>query len=111
MVGPPYETALRLIAIAQDHWATIDGQAAERGVDYFSLSPDQFFNAIWWWAVQRVKDPERFETQLAAPLKVGPEVSERELEADGASFMAFAAAMGVAAPTADAVPSDSTSGG
>jgi len=56
--------------------------------------------------MHRVRDPELFEAQLDAPLKIGDEVSDAELEADASAFMAFAAAVGVTPPeSAQVVPS------
>lgn len=100
MVRPPYEAVVRLLANAERYWPEIDGEAASRGADYFALPVDRFLNAIQWWVVQRVKDPERFKATLADPF-VGRRlkaVTEDDIEADGASFMAFAAAMGVKPP-------------
>jgi hypothetical protein len=53
---------------------------------------------------QRVKDPERFVADLDRPLSGGgpTTVTERDLEEDGSSFMAFAAMMGVKTPVAEA---------
>lgn len=98
MVRPPYATVIRLLGIAEEHWAAIDGQAAERGVDYLTLPFDRFCNAIYWWAVQRVKDKDHFDYELAKPipgLLVGTEVTPEDLDQDAESFMSFAAAMGV----------------
>jgi hypothetical protein len=50
--------------------------------------------------LQRVKDPERFLAELERP--VGTKlraVTEDDIAADGASFMAFASMMGVRPPT------------
>lgn len=56
--------------------------------------------------MQRVKDVERFLRDLEKPLPgvvaAGAEVTERELEADAQSFMAFASAFGVKPPKANA---------
>ena len=103
MVRPPYEAVERLVAYAERYWAEIDGEAASRGADYLALPLDRFLNAIQWWIVQRVKDPERFKAELDGPLPGrAREVTERDIEADGASFMAFASMMGVAPPKANA---------
>jgi hypothetical protein len=56
--------------------------------------------------VQRQKKPEDFERLLEKPVPLpmsayvnfGAAVTEYELEADGASFMAFASALGIAPP-------------
>jgi hypothetical protein len=65
---------------------------------------DRFFNYIYWWATKRVKDIERFEHHLYAPIpgeKATDEVVEQELE----DFSAFASAFGmVAKPPAPEQP-------
>ena len=93
----PYYTAARLVSIAADHWTAIDGQAAERGINYFDLEFDRFLNAIHWWAVQRVKDPERWVHDLEQPPR-GMVVTDVDLDHDASSFLAFASAMGVKPP-------------
>jgi len=48
---------------------------------------------------QRVKDPERWIAELERPLGGGARnASDRELQQDADSFMAFASAFGVALP-------------
>jgi hypothetical protein len=101
VVRPPYHPTQRLFGIAEEHWQTIDGEAASNGVDYFQLPVDRFLNAIWWWAINRVRDQERFEHQLNA-IPVGATVTEEDIKAEGESFMAFAAVMGVKPPGGDA---------
>ena len=50
--------------------------------------------------MQRVKDPERFLAELERPLDgIGPRVTDQDLERDGESFIAFAAAMGIKPPS------------
>ena len=110
MVRPPYDAVLRLIAYAERYWPEIDGEAASRNADYLGLPFDRFLNAVQWWILQRVKDPERFKADLEMPLS-GPRlrvVTEDDIEADGASFMAFASAMGVKPPTPNADGEGST---
>lgn len=101
MVRAPYVTAVRLTAIAADHWVAIDGESAGRGVELITLPFDRFLNAIQWWAMQRVKDLERFLADLERPAGGGVVVTDRELEQDAASFMAFASAFGVKPPKAN----------
>lgn len=108
MGRPPYQAALRLVVIAQEHWAAIDGEAAQRGVDYFGLTFDRFLNAIHWWAMQRVENPKLFDEELERPLgKTPPPVTQVDLEEDEQSFLAFASVMGVRPPTPQALPSTS----
>lgn len=104
MVGPPYWVVARLCYIAERHWAAIDGEAASHGTDYFDLSVDRFLNAIWWWAVQRVKDSAAWESEmLRAPR--GMQVTAEDLDADAETFLAFASAFGVRPPVpGDAAP-------
>jgi len=100
VVRSPYESVLRLYAYAERYWAEIDGEAASRGADYLALPLDRFLNAVQWWIVQRVKDPERFKAELESPggKPSYREVTEDDIEADAQSFMAFASMMGVKPP-------------
>lgn len=108
MVRPPYGNAAHLVGIAAQHWQAIDGEAASRGADFLQLPFDRFLNVIFWWSVQRVKDVEHFQYDLEKPFPLpmeafvaaGSLVTEAELDADAASFMAFAGAFGVAPPAA-----------
>ena len=105
MVRSPYEAVVRLYAYAERYWAEIDGEAASRGADYLALPLDRFLNAVQWWVVQRVKDPERFKADLETGGKPSYRtVTEEDIEGDGRAFMAFASMMGVKppAPNADA---------
>jgi hypothetical protein len=122
VVRPPYQGCAHLVGVAAQHWAAIDGEAASRGVDLFALGFDRLLNAVYWWAVQRVKEPDKFERTLdehfplpmewilgGGPARAGGlakdgTVTEAELEADAASFMAFASAFGVAPPKAQPKP-------
>jgi len=108
--SPPYWAAARLVSIAADNWSGIDGQAAERGVNYFDLEFDRFLNAIYWWSIQRVKDQEGFIRDLDR-VPVGAVVTAEDLQADADGFMAFAAMVGVKPVVAsgDDVPADLTS--
>jgi hypothetical protein len=64
--------------------------------------------------VQRVKDTDDFRRQLTQPVPLpgsawinyGATVTEHDLEADAASFLAFAGALGIAIPTPGPVPAD-----
>ena len=109
MVRPPYYTCARLVAIADAYWEAIDGEASYHGVDLWALSPQSWFNVIYWWAVQRAKDAERFDFELNRPPPGTALVTEVDLDRDGESFMAFAAAMSMqpkaAAPPGQGVPS------
>ena len=102
MGSPPYPTVLRLIALAGERWAEIDGELAARGIDAFGLRIDRFLNLIYAWYVARVEDRERFEMMLTAPLPgarrrraprtrtpVPTETAEDRQEAEG--FLGFLA--------------------
>jgi hypothetical protein len=97
----PYPAALRLVHIAAEHWASIDGEAAAHGIDYFALDFDRFLNVVQWWAVQRVRDPADFLAELDRPLGVvgRQAVTDRDLDEDARAFTAFASAFGVKPPT------------
>jgi hypothetical protein len=107
VVRPPYQEAAQLVWIAAQRWPIIDGEAAQRGVDYFTLPFDRFLNVVYWWAAQRVKSTDEFDRTLAKPVGLPMSaytgsgmsaVTEYELEADAQSFMAFAGAFGIAPP-------------
>lgn len=58
---------------------------------------------MWWWSSQRVRDVAAFDAELNQPLYgelAGHVVTDRELEEDAQSFMAFAKAVGVPVPRA-----------
>lgn len=97
MVRAPYGAVVRLFAYAERYWAAIDGEAASRGADYLALPVDRFLNAIYWWAVQRMKDVEAFDRELYKPL--GGVVTDDDLAEDESSFVAFASAFGVKSPS------------
>jgi hypothetical protein len=99
MVRPPYQAVVRLYQIADGHWHYIDGEAAITGAgDLLTLPIDRFCNAISWWALQRVKDSEKFLFDLNKPFP--GQVTESDVEQEMADFAAFAAAVGVAKPAA-----------
>jgi hypothetical protein len=95
VVGPPYQVVQRLIGIAGSYWAEIDGQCAASGFDPLDLPPDRFFNFIYYWAVNRVEDRQKFEHELLAPLpgRKRKPISEAEMATEGADFMAFMGTM------------------
>lgn len=88
MAGPPYYAGVRLFFLGEAHWALIDGEASFHGVDLTRLPLDRFCNAIYWWAVQRVEDRDKFDFQLEQSVggRVTPATVDRELD-DFASFM------------------------
>jgi hypothetical protein len=111
--GPPYYSAIRLADIAEAHWDIIDGEASSRGVCLFSLNIQQFLNAIYYWAIQRVKDPQRWKMDLETPPRppkpakgAGVVVTAQELNEAEQSMLSFAAAMGIAPKVTRARKSD-----
>lgn len=88
---PPYPTALRLYAIAEERWAEIEAHYI--AVDLLRLPHAKFLNAVYAWCVQHMApdDREKWDILLTAPLP-GTERSHRpsevEVEAEGAAFLA-----------------------
>lgn len=109
MVGAPYAAAVRLVAIAEEHWAAIDGASGD--LDLLSLPFDRFCNAIQWWAMQRVKDPANWLADLERPprnLASGRRsVTDDDLDQDARAFLAFAQAFGMKPPTTNPAPAAS----
>jgi hypothetical protein len=70
--GTPYEAVVRLHGIAAEHWGTIDGELAAKGIDALSLPPDRFCNLIYAWCLPRLEAKEgakeKFDAQLQAPI-------------------------------------------
>ena len=97
VVGPPYEVAVRLTAIAADHWEAIDGEAALRGIgSYLELPPVRFYNAILSWCLKHVKDTDRFMAKLTAPVPGRVrQASDEDLQREREDFAAFASAVGM----------------
>ena len=84
MVSPPYQTAVRLSAVAASNWAVIDGEFSGQGFDIFTLPFHRFLSVIYSWYVQRlsVEDRRKFEMELTKPLRGTPDhmSDEDELE-------------------------------
>jgi hypothetical protein len=99
----PYYTVLRLLRIAADHWASIDGEAGVKG-DPLDLPFDRFLNHIQHWAVTHTKDPQRLLMDLEKP---PPHrlVTADDLDEDAKAFTSFASMFGVRVP-APAVDDD-----
>jgi hypothetical protein len=97
VVRPPYLSVYRLASVAAQHWGAIDGEASSRGVNLLALSFDSFVNAIYWWAINHVRDVDQFLYELERnDTGERGRVTEADLDADAAAFMAFAGALGVA---------------
>lgn len=91
--GTPYQTALRLYAIADERWPEIE--AAYYEVDLLRFPPAKFLNCVYTWCIARI-DPEKreqWDIQLAEPLpgREKDKPSEATIEAEGAGFMALMA--------------------
>lgn len=84
----PYPAALRLELLGLEHWAELDGQLAESGVDLSRLSARRFCNLVYARALRAVtpEERDRFEADLRTPIKLPwankrkMAVAERELE-------------------------------
>jgi hypothetical protein len=95
----------KLLRLADEHWVTIDGEAALRGVDPMSLPFDRFLNAVHHFAT-REGSPDavrKFEIRLWMPppgvvATRGPWSAEAETRA----FKALKAGLG--SPKAPAAP-------
>jgi len=90
--GPPYPVALRLYAIAESRWPEIEAHYLPTNI--LKLSPATFCNAVYAWCVLHM-DPEqreKWDLLLEAPLP-GMEArpTDRQIEDEGAAFMALLA--------------------
>ena len=98
MVLPPYAACLRLVAVAGEHWETIDGEAAAKGFDPFELNIQRFFNYLLFWClshIEKERDREQFLYRLDSPLPGRTRrPSEAEQQKDLESFKQFAAMFG-----------------
>src|SRR5690606_33920154 len=68
---PPYQSAIRLYAVAAAWWADIDGFLAGQGVDPFQLPSSRFLNFVYSFVVSKITDPEErqtFDEELTKPL-------------------------------------------
>jgi hypothetical protein len=87
---PPYQVVYRLYLIAEDRWAEIDGTYAH--VNLLRLPIYRFLNCVYTWCIEHL-DPskrEEWDTLLLAPLPGREkEVSEVQVEQEGAAFMAL----------------------
>lgn len=86
---PPYSTALRLYAVADERWAEIEARYIS--VDLLRLPPAKFLNCVYAWAVHYMspEDREKWDMMLTAPLP-GAErnrPSESQIEDEGAAFL------------------------
>jgi hypothetical protein len=89
MVGPPYQTAVRLSAVAAGNWALIDGEYSGQGFDIFSLPFHRFLSVIYSWYVQRLSQEDRmkFEMELTKPLRGTPDRMSAEDEMDQLNYL------------------------
>lgn len=70
MVGPPYQAAVRLSAVATSNWTQIDGYYSGKGVDVLRLPFSRFLNVIYVWATsnQSQEDADKWVAKLNLPL-------------------------------------------
>jgi hypothetical protein len=72
MVRPPYQTAVRLSAVAASNWPEIDGEYTGKGIDLLRLhSFSRFLSVIYVWALARQsqEDAEHWKLTLMMPVK------------------------------------------
>jgi len=94
VVGPPYRTALRLYAIGVERWAEIEAAYYQETILSFRI--DKYLNLIFAWCLAQMAgaEPEKIEEWIMSldhpfPWETpGSYVSEAEVEAEGAMFMA-----------------------
>lgn len=89
----------RLLGLARDDWASLDGQMASLNVDPLLLPPDRFLNLIYWWATHHAEEQaqvDKFDRQLWMPPKgkAAAPGSPWSPEAETAAFSALAAQVG-----------------
>ena len=90
MDWPPYATALRLYAIAEERWAEID--AAYASVNLIRFPAHRFLNCVYAWCIERI-EPDKLDDwkfQLEAPIP-GHEAAATDMtrETEGVAFMDF----------------------
>ena len=88
---PPYPTALRLYAVAEERWPEIEANYIS--VDLLRLPPAKFLNAVYAWCVRYMtpEDREKWDIMLTAPLPGTEKIrrpSDAEIDAEGAAFLA-----------------------
>lgn len=59
----------KLLALAEEHWVTIDGEAALRGVDPIALPFDRLLNAVYHFAIRDATpdNVRKFDMRLWVP--------------------------------------------
>lgn len=93
MVRPPYGTVLRCFGIAEEHWESIDGEAALKGrPSILNLTVNRFCNAVLQWGVAHTADPQKFLDAMKTP--IGAKASDAQLEREAKENAAFFSAFG-----------------
>jgi hypothetical protein len=87
----PYPRAVRLYAVAVDHWVLVDGSFPD--LNLAQLPSYKFLNVVHKWALERI-DPEKhpeWEAMMDEPLpwQINRGPSQEQLEREGEDFMAF----------------------
>ena len=82
MVCPPYQTAVRLSALAAVNWPVIDGEFSGKGFDILTLPLHRFLSVIYAWAVERMSSEDRakFDMEISKPIKGTPDRTSPEDE-------------------------------
>lgn len=87
----------KLLAIAEGHWVTIDGEAAWKGVDVLALPFDRFLNAIYRYATRDGTEDSirRFNIRLwIPPAGVAPTRGPWSADAEAEAFRGLKNALG-----------------
>lgn len=87
----------RLLQLAEQHWVTIDGEAAMRGVDPLELPFDRLLNIVYHVATREgtPDDVRKFDIRLwVPPPGVAPTRGPWSAEAEADAFRALKAALG-----------------
>lgn len=88
----------KLLRLAQEHWVTLDGDAALTGIDLLSLPFDRFLNAVYRYATREgTPDSIRsFDIRLWVPPRgVAPTRGPWSAEAEAEAFRGLKNALGM----------------
>ena len=89
----------RLLHLAEERWADIDGYGVGHGFDPYDLPLSRLCNFVWWWVTNgaQPKDVDKFKIKLWRPPAgedVHDERSPWSAEAEMSAFSALKAALG-----------------
>lgn len=88
----------KLLATIEEHWVTVDGEAALRGIDLMELPFDRFLNAVYHFATREgtVESIRRFDIRLwMPPPGVVPTRGPWSPEAETSAFKSLKASLGL----------------